>query len=149
MKSLFKKIFRKTPGLPAKMEETHTLCLLARPLEGSQLTSKQKTTRTTRKSNRIEVQQPRIWRKNIHPDRYEGWRQGARAERTWCSCGSGGQWIRWSHIHMWQIKAGRDTWGASDPISRPERAAQGSSAGKYSFIISGGCENPVCVGEVE
>ena len=34
------------------------------------------------------------------------------------------------HSHVWWVKIGRDTLGANDPSPRPDRIAQGSSAGK-------------------
>ena len=38
-----------------------------------------------------------------------------------------------SHIFMWWIKIRRDTLGVSDPCSRPDYIAQGSSAGKIKL----------------
>ena len=45
---------------------------------------KTKITGTAKKSNCMEVQQPRSQKRNIHPDWQEGWRQAAGVERT-CS----------------------------------------------------------------
>ena len=56
------------------------------------------------------------------------------------------QWNRWSHIHMWWIKIGRDTLGVSDPSPRPDGTAPSSSARKinlHNFWL----QKPVGVGE--
>ena len=43
---------------------------------------------------------------------------------------------KWSHIHVWWIKIGKDTLGVNDSSPRPDRTAQYSSARKinpYNF----------------
>ena len=44
--------------------------------------------------------------------------------------GSSGWRNRQSCIYMWQMKTGRDNWGASNPSPRPDCTAQGSNTGK-------------------
>ena len=58
---------------------------------------------------------------------------GWRREKTRCGierCSGMGH--RESHSHVWWIKIWRDTLGASDSSPRPDRTAQGSSAGKIN-----------------
>ena len=63
------------------------------------------------------------------------WVEGAETQggkigmETWCD--KDRQQNGWSHIHMWQIKIGRDTSGVGDPSPKPDHpAVQGSSARK-------------------
>ena len=58
---------------------------------------------------------------------------GRRGRDTvWCQelWGHWWRWNGWFHIHMWWMKIGRDTLGASDPSPRPDHTAHGSNAGK-------------------
>ena len=98
-------------GLPVKMAAWgDTLCLLTQPQEESQLTSKQNPelpkiklygSPTTKDTN-----------KPHHPNREEGV-EGEPEQ---------GVPNRWSHIHMWWIKIGRDTFEGSNPSPRPDSA---------------------------
>ena len=45
---------------------------------------------------------------------------------------------KWSHIHVWWIKIGKDTLGVNDSSPRPDRTAQYSSARKinsHDFLL--------------
>ena len=53
-----------------------------------------------------------------------------REDEVWPQRG-GSDWQNgWSHIHVWWIKIGKDTWGMRDPSQRPDHTAQGSSIRK-------------------
>ena len=48
----------------------------------------------------------------------------------WQQGGGSGWWNGWSHIRMWWVKIGKDTWGASNPGPSRDHVGQGSSARK-------------------
>ena len=51
--------------------------------------------------------------------------------RWWWQGGLDGSWLnRWSHIHEWGMKIGRDTLGGRNPSPRPDHIAQGFSTGE-------------------
>ena len=53
---------------------------------------------------------------------------------------SGSYRNRKSHIHVWQTKTRRNTWGASNPSPRPDCAAQGSNKETLGHLQK--CQHP-------